>query len=128
MMHGLLLRGIPFPILAAVAVLWISAAVGLVESGGDWIAYTDRGDSNPFTEILLFSLMFADLVNAALGLAIQFHQRWARSTVIGLCIFRSATTLIAAIAGETSPYLPIAINLTLIVLMLFPSSAAWCDR
>ncbi|WP_460496075.1 hypothetical protein [Glycomyces tarimensis] len=110
------------------AALWTLAAVGLLDSGRDWSAYTDRSDANPITEFFLLSLVFADLVNAVLGLAIQFHQRWARSTIIVLSVFRSGTTLIATVAGETSPYLPIAINIGLIVLMLMPSSAAWCDR
>ena len=127
-MRGVLLRGIPGPVLAAIAILWVSAAIGLIESGTDLVGYTDRADANPVTAFLLASLMFADLVNAALGLALQFHQRWARSTIIVLGVFRSCATLIAAAAGETSPYLPIAVNATLIVLMIMPSVGTWCDR
>lgn len=127
-MRGILLRGIPGPILAAIGILWITSAIGIFESGGAWIDHTQRSEPNPWTTFILASLMFADLVNAVLGLAVQFHQRWARSTVIGLSVFRTAITLIATAAGDASPYVPIAVNLTLIVLMIMPSAAAWCDR
>lgn len=125
-MKGTALKGIPGPILIAVAVLWISAAVGLVESGADFIDHTDRG-GDPFTALILMGLMFADLVNAVLGLGVQLHRRWARVSAIMVCLMRIAVALIAATVGEF-PYVWAATNLTVVVLMLFPSAAAWCDR
>lgn len=120
------LKGIPGPILIAVAILWISAAAGLTESGADFIDHTDRG-GNPFTAMILMGLMFADLVNAVLGLGIQLHRHWARMSAIMVCLMRTGVGLIAMTVGEVS-YVWLATNLIIIVLMLFPSSAAWCDR
>ncbi|WP_199040499.1 hypothetical protein [Glycomyces salinus] len=125
-MKGTTLKGIPGPILIAVAILWISAAAGLIESGADFVDHTDSG-GDPFTALILMGLIFADLVNAVLGLGIQLHRRWARVTAIMVCLMRTAVALIAATVGEFS-YVWAATNLAVIVLMLFPSAAAWCDR
>ncbi|WP_100448320.1 hypothetical protein [Glycomyces xiaoerkulensis] len=125
---GTLLRGIPFPILATVAILWITAAHGLIDSGPEWVDYTARPDGNTVTAVLLFILAFAHFANALLGLGIQLRLRWARSTAIGLCLFRTATASFALVGGDTPSYTRIALNLVIVVLLLLPSSAAWCDR
>ena len=125
-MKGAALKGIPGPILIAVAVLWVSAAVGLVDSGADFIDHTDRG-GDPFTAVILLALMAADLCNAVLGLGVQLHRRWARMSAIMVCLMRIAVALIAATVGEFS-YAWTAANAAVVVLMLSPSAAAWCDR
>ncbi len=124
----MILRGIPGPILAVIAILWITAAVGLVDSGGQWIAYTGGEDREPFTGLLLISLMFADLVNAGLALAIQLHWRRARSYAVMLSLVRAAAAAIAVVTGNTAAVLLIAVYLVIVFLMLLPSSGAWCDR
>jgi hypothetical protein len=124
----MLLRGIPGPILAVIALLWITAAVGLVDSGREWSAYTEAGGRDPFTGLLLVSLMFADLVNAGLALAIQLHRRRARSYAVMLSLVRAAAAAIAVVTGTTAAVLLIAVYLVIVVLMLLPSSGEWCDR
>lgn len=126
--HGMRLRGIPGPILAVIAILWISAAVGLVDSGREWADYTGRGDYDPITGLLLISLIFADIVNAVLGFAIQLHRRRARSYAIMLSLVRAAAATIAVVTGDTAAAVLIAVYLVIVVLMVMPSSAAWCDR
>jgi hypothetical protein len=124
----MLLRGIPGPILVVIAILWVTAAVGLVDSGGDWIEYSGRDDRDPITGALLVSLIVADLVNAALAFAIQMHWRWARSYAITLSLVRAGAAGIAVITGDTAAVVLIAVYLLIVVLMILPSSAAWCDR
>lgn len=124
----MLLRGIPGPILAVIAILWITAAVGLVDSGGDWADYSGRDDRDPITGFLLVSLIVADLVNAALAFAIQMHWHWARSYAITLSLVRAAAAAIAVVTGDLSAAVLIAVYLVIVVLMVLPSSAAWCDR
>lgn len=124
----MILRGIPGPILAVIAILWITAAVGLVDSGSEWIEYTDGGEREPFTGLLLVSLMLADLVNAGLALAIQLHRRRARSYAVMLSLVRAAAAAIAVVTGDTAAVLLIAVYLVIVVLMLLPSAGAWCHR
>ncbi|WP_026929082.1 hypothetical protein [Glycomyces tenuis] len=122
-----LLRGIPGPILAVIAILWITAALGLVDSGGDWADYTDRADRDPITGFLLICLIVADLVNAVLGFAIQMRWNWARSYAITLSLVRAAAAAIAAVTGDMSALVLIAVYLVIVVLMILPSAAAWFD-
>lgn len=124
----MLLRGIPGPILAVIAILWISAAVGLVDSGNEWADYTGRADRDPITGLLLLALMFADIVNAVLGFAIQLRRRWARSYAVTLSLVRAGAAGIAVMVGDTAAGVLIAVYLVIVVLMVMPSSAAWCDR
>ncbi len=122
------LRGVPGPILAVIAILWVSAAVGLVYSGHEWADYTAREDRDPFTGLLLLSLMVADLVNAVLGFAIQLRRGRARSYAITVSLVRAAAAAIAVVVGDMSAIVLIVVYLAIVVLMVLPSSAAWCDK
>ncbi|GAB3236150.1 hypothetical protein GCM10027447_34280 [Glycomyces halotolerans] len=124
--QGLRLRGIPGPIIASVAILWTWAAIGMYRSGTDWIEHSERG-GDPFTAIILVALMAASLVNAVLGLAIQLRRGWARSWAISLGLVRTVAALIAIVAGHPS-YVSVAVNVAVVVLLILPSAAVWCDR
>lgn len=122
------LRGMPGPILTVIAILWVSAAVGLIYSGQEWVEYTGGEDRDPFIGLLLLSLMFADLVNAVLGLAIQLRRGRARSYAITVSLIRAAAAAIAVVVGDMSAIVLIVVYLVIVVLMVLPSSAAWCDK
>lgn len=118
----------PGKTIAAVVILWITSALGLVVGSLNWIDYAEHGGDDPATTFFLLLILGANVVNIVLAIAVHLRQRWARSTLIVLGVIGALIALIAAGMGNLAYILSVGVNIAIVTLMASADSESWCDE
>ena len=126
--HGPALHTMPTKTAAGLAILWIYATVGFVGAYVSWQNYTEQGVGRPLTGLTLLWLMTTSLFKAVLALGVHLRRGWARSTLIVVGLIGAVTAVISMMGGDDAAILTLGVNVAIVVLMILPDSAAWCEK
>jgi uncharacterized membrane protein len=112
---------------AAVIILWIGAALGVVFGLIAMAALSSVSGPDTAIVTLLFGLVFVGaLLNAVFAIAIQKRQNWARITAIVLCAIGVAGQALSLFTGDVSALIGLGLNIVIIVLLASWESKQWC--